>query len=734
MSKKVILGFVAGILMLGLMVAGCAETPTGPTGSLLDEVIWTVESDPAAAVSKLSAGDIDAYAFPISNPDIFESILADPNIDYEFNYGGYRDLRFNTYGPVFTEGENAGQLNPFFVPAIREAFNWLIDRDYMVDEYLGGMGAPKYTALGTAFPDHLVRYTHIVDAIEEYYAHDPEKAASIITEEMENLGCELINGTWHYEGEELVIRMLIRADLPPFPSGGQYIADLVEDLGFAVDRMVLVGSEASPIWIGSHPNLGLMHIYTGGWSSPTIPRDSGGIFDQMYTHRVMMGFALWDILGEQLEDWPELSEASRRLRQKEFSTMAEREQLFETVLWESLKFSNCLWLMDIAGANPYRSDVRVAVDVAGGIGDPAWVYTTHKVDADGNPAEGGIMRIESSNMLTDPWNPVAGSSWTYDMYITRRAVGDTGLVVDPRDGLVWPHRIERAEVYIVEGLPVGITHDWLTLEFVDEIQVPLDAWSDWDAANQQWLTVEDRFGAGGVTAQRKSVVYFQEDLYDVPLHDGSTFSIGDVILAMIVDFDRAKPESAIFDQAVVASHEAGMGSFRGIKIVSEDPLIVEYYTDLWYMDAELNVYDAFPTYGTYAWSGQWHTVTLGILAEQERALAFTKSKADELQVEWMDYTKGPSLPILKTQLDKAVAENFIPYEPTLGNYITEAEASDRWGNMLDFYEEWGHFWVGAGPYIISDVRPVEKIVVLVPFQDYPDAADKFFFFLDPLVE
>jgi peptide/nickel transport system substrate-binding protein len=98
----------------------------------------------------------------------------------------------------------------------------------------------------------------------------------------------------------------------------------------------------------------------------------------------------------------------------------------------------------------------------------------------------------------------------------------------------------------------------------------------------------------------------------------------------------------------------------------------------------------------------------------------------------MDYTKGPSLPILEECLEKAIADNFIPYEPVLGEYISAEEATERWSNLKAFYEEWGHFWVGTGPYIIKSVHPVEKQVVLTRFADYPDPADRFFFFLEDL--
>jgi len=75
-------------------------------------------------------------------------------------------------------------LNPFAIPEIREAMNWAIDRDYIVDEHLGGMGSAKWTVLGTAFPDHARYYADIIAPIEAYYEYDFARADAAIEQAM----------------------------------------------------------------------------------------------------------------------------------------------------------------------------------------------------------------------------------------------------------------------------------------------------------------------------------------------------------------------------------------------------------------------------------------------------------------------------------------------------------------------------------------------------------------------
>lgn len=729
------------IAAIGLVVTGCETelppdedtyTPIPATGAPVGSIIFTAESDHARAVLKLAAGAIDIYAQPITDSVLFADIATHPEIDYALNYGSCRDIRFNTYArsrdPFVPEFDD-GRLNPFAVPEIREAMNWLIDRDYMVEEYLGGLGVPKYTALGTAFPDSSLRYPHIVEAIEAHYAHDPARAAGIIATEMGQAGAVFQDGKWYYNDGQVEIIALIRSDLPPYPEAGHYIADRIESLGFKVTRLVMTAAEAAPIWLYGDPADGQFHFYTGDWTYPAIARDQAGVFDQMYTHRVMSGYPLWKVLEEQLLDWPELDNASRTLSNREFTTMDEREDLFETVLWEAMEFSNCIWLMDIAGASAYRYNVAVTADVAAGISQPTWPYTAH-FQEDGIPVWRYTLRLELPGLLVENWNPVAGSARSYDTFMTR-ALGDAGILPDPRTGLYWPQRVDSAAVTIKQGLPVITTLDWLTLDFAPEIVVPPDAWADWDPVGERFITVEERFPAG-TTALRKSVVTYPSDLWDAPLHDGSTISMGDFVMAMIMHFDRGKEASPVYDPACKAPLEEFLQTFKGVRIVSVEPnLVIETYSDAWHMDAELNVTDWFPAYGTCDWTGFWHTVTPGWLAERNTELAFSREKAATLGVPWADYTRGASLPILEKWLDWAVYYSFIPYSPTLGNYVSLEEAARRWSNLHDWYSEMGHFWVGSGPYMLKTVSPVAKIVVLKRFENYPDPSDKWFFLLEP---
>ncbi len=130
----------------------------------------------------------------------------------------------------------------------------------------------------------------------------------------------------------------------------------------------------------------------------------------------------------------------------------------------------------------------------------------------------------------------------------------------------------------------------------------------------------------------------------------------------------------------------------------------------------------FPAY-TYG-EGAWHTIGLGGLVDASGEAAFSAAKADAGEIEWLSMISGPTLDLLKAQLEVATADSYIPYAPTLGEYITAEEAAERWANLTAFSSTYGHFWVGTGPYVLERAYPVEGTVVLQRFADHPDLASK----------
>ncbi|MCS7220857.1 MAG: ABC transporter substrate-binding protein [Anaerolineae bacterium] len=681
-------------------------------GAWVDQVVFTVQAEENAAVAQLEAGAIDIFGAPaITNPELFPRVRDSEKLRYTQSFGSYNELTINP--AQCTDG----RLNPFANAKIREAMNWLIDRNYVAQEIYGGLAVPKFLPITSAFPDY-ARYVDKVRELETKYAYNLEKAREVITAEMEAMGAELVGGVWSYNGEPINLIFLIRVE-DRRRMIGDYIASQLEAIGFKVDRQYKTGAEASPLWIRGNPAECQWILYTGGWLTTAVDRDQGGNFSFFYTPRGR-GDPLWQAYTPD----PEFDQIALRLENNDFATLEERGELFRRALELAPQNAFRVWIVDTVGFTPARADLSVAYDLAGGVaGSSLWPYTLRYRDR-----VGGTVRWAQQNLLVDPWNAIAGTNWIYDTDI-QRATGESAINADPYTGLGRPNRIERAEVVAKTGTPMGKTLDWVSLEFQDEIVVPGDAWADWDPVAQRFITAAEKY-TETVTARTKVTVYYPEDLYEtVRWHDGSSFSVADVVLGMILTFDRGKEGSAIFDESAVPALESFLTHFKGVRIVSTDPLVIETYDDAFALDAENTVSTWWPYYG-FGQAG-WHALAIGILAEQNQELAFSSDKADALQVEWMSYVAGPSLEVLKKYLDQARAERFIPYANTLGQYVSAEEAAARYENLANFYAEKGHFWVGTGPFILDTVSPVEGSVSIVRNPNYPDPATKWAGFGEP---
>jgi peptide/nickel transport system substrate-binding protein len=541
---------------------------------------------------------------------------------------------------------------------------------------------------------------------------------------MGKLGATLVGGRWHFRGAPVSVIFLIRTE-DERRAIGDYIAGLLEGIGFTVERRYGTAAVLSPIWLGGAADPERWTLVTGGWISTVISRDQAGNFNFFYTPRGRP-----EPLWQAYRPAPEFDRVADQLARRDFPTVAARNRLMAQALELSMRDGVRTWLAERVPVWPRRAELRIASDLAGGTqGSWLWPYT---IRYEGRA--GGTVRIGTPVVLVEPWNPIAGSNWVFDLTFVR-ATQDAAVLPDPFTGLWHPQRVERAEVFVQRGLPVSRTLDWVTLRTVPEIRVPAEAFLSWDPRTQRFITVGEKH-PGGLTARTRTVVHFERDLFRrTQWHDGTMLSLGDIMLKWIVWFDRAMDGSAIFDPAAVPAFRTWERDFRGFRIVSENPLVVEYYTDVFYMDAEWIAGGAaaafFPNYAQGP--GAWHNVSLGIRAEAARELAFSSAKATRERIEWTSFVAGPSIAILDRHLAAARAENFIPYAPTLGRFITAEEARTRWTQLTHWRRGRGHFWIGTGPFQLQRVAPVERVVELHRFPRFADPATKWLRFDAPKI-
>ncbi len=518
-------------------------------------------------------------------------------------------------------------------------------------------------------------------------------------------------GKWQFHGNPVSLIFLIRNDgdgtrLPL----GNYVATKLENAGFTVLRQYNTSSVLSPIWIGSAPTACLWSLYTAGWGSTGLQRDEKTVFQEMYLPDSTQGIPLFTF---NVPD-PVFQIVGDDLANANFTTLLQRQNLMVQALTLSLQDSLQVFIIDTQSFAPYRTNVQISANRATGIETAPIAFYTARFAG----LEGGTLKWGEADLFSAPWNPVAGSNWAWDQGAIAATSG-AAFMINPDTGLPWPLRAQRAELTVQTGLPVIKTLDWVTLNTAATIAVPVTAWVDWNATAQRFIPA----GAGR-TAKIKSVIYYSANMFDtVSWQDGSKLSVADFVMNTIMTFDRAKPASAIYDaDNAVLTFNSFMSSFKGVRIVTTNPLVIETYSDTYVQDAELNITSWWPNYG-YG-EAPWDVIAVANLSEAAFETAYSYEKSSANAFEWTNFVGGPSLVILDGYLDAAIAANTIPYAPTMGAYITTADAAARYAALKAWYTDHGHFWGGTGPYYLDTADPIAKTLVLKNFGLYPDLADR----------
>jgi peptide/nickel transport system substrate-binding protein len=502
---------------------------------------------------------------------------------------------------------------------------------------------------------------------------------------------------------------------------------MLEDLGFATERSYKTSPESSPIWLFGEPANGEWHVYTGGWITELVDRDNSDNFAFFYTSRGMWGLPL----GVAYDPDPLFQEVAYKLDDSDYDTWDERQALMTQASWMCLEDSVRVWLVDQTVPFPFRTEIQVAADMASGLfGSPISSRTVRYVDE-----VGGIVKSSDREVLVDPWNPIVGTNWAYDMHILLGTVDDS-TIANPYTGLWMPNTLVSATLDVLEGtLVFNSSPDWLTLNFVDEIEVPIDAWYAWNSSTKQVITAPD-----GTTARAKAVLNYGDVIGNVVYHDGSVMSKADWIATWALDFERNDPTSPFYDMSFGPEFGNFRSEFQGMRITSWNPVIVEVYLDYYSPDAEYIVQEASALSNaqqpTAELSGFWPSVpwqvkAIGMMAEEQGLLAWTGDKSEDLSIEWMNYIGGPSIAILEDMLTEAENTNYVPFEEITNDYLEAGEITERYANLRAWYQEKGHFWVGDGPFYLDIVDFTGHSASIMAYRDYRFKADKYAFLAAP---
>jgi peptide/nickel transport system substrate-binding protein len=240
----------------------------------MDEVIFRFYADQNAEFQALQSGEIDAldgvpeqsYA-SIENSDTIEAIAG--------NQGGFSEMSMNS-GCSSSPGDGNPALTDM---KVRQAINYAIDRDLLVEKTLVGHGTPGTAIVPSADPSWDLKVPE-----GKLFSYNPDKAKSLLQE----AGWTDTNGdgTVDKDGKELKLRFFDRSE----GDGGQntdFLTGWLKDIGIATE-VTTMDDDALAAAIGQNE----FDLFTWGWVPFVDPDSELSYFtsDQATTDPEVVGY------------------------------------------------------------------------------------------------------------------------------------------------------------------------------------------------------------------------------------------------------------------------------------------------------------------------------------------------------------------------------------------------------------------------------------------------------------
>lgn len=667
---------ILGLLLLVLLAPAYAwASPSNSTGAYIDSVRFIQYLDDNVALEELKSGNLDTYYFRIP----LEAASEIKNIPNLREY----DKLSGSFGLLLNPAPSNDSLNPFSLREVRYAMNYLIDRAFVVDEILKGLGTPLVVPYGIYSPE----YFNVIDIVESSgLRHNPKLADQIITDAMHKVGAQKENEKWIFNGNPVSISILIRSDNQPLRSVGELVASELEKAGFTVRRNYGDLNKANTVVYGSNPQDLGWNVYTeafggtGGFVkyNPVIP-------SQMYAPYFgsmpgQQNPAFWNYMNDTID------KLGQRIQFLNFTSENERNSLVRNVTELGVHEAVRIFISQLVDPYVASSGLTGLVNDFGAGISSKFSLINVRTDDPSDTLDIGVKQIYQG-----AWNGVGGCSDQYCRDISS-ALSDPGTFRDPYTGEVIPMRTP-----------------WLNITTkgpLEKLVVPDDA-MNWDPVSQEWK------GPGKNNTAFTVVKY--ETLYS-NWHHGPPMSSADLLYPQYFVFEWGKdtgdPADMTKDPEYMAGVQPGLPLIKGTRFLENGT--VESYVDQWHFDKK-------ELAGT---AGVWAGEPWEITAASERVVtagkaAFSRGEATSKNVPWLSLIVPSHAEMIRNELAAMKAEGFVP--APLRDSVTPEEASKRYDASINWIDTHRHAVIGNGPFYLDSYNPEGRVITLKAFRDssYP---------------
>ena len=317
-----------------------------------------------------------------------------------------------------------GELNPFSIPEVRRAMQYLVDRDAIAQDIYRGAAEPMTTHVARSESDYLTVYE--VDR-GSGITYDPELGRELIAEAMTAAGAELVDGRWQYQGEPIRIKLVARVE-DERRDIGDLIRTELEAAGFEVAPTLEQFASAVQRVYSTDPQQFEWHIYTEGWGRGAPERyDVGGV--NSFNAPWLGNMPGWREEGFWQYENEELDELGQTLFRGEFDSLEERDEIYRRMTEVGLDESIRVWLATVNNSFPAVEGIEGETrDIVAGPRNPWFLREAFVPGSDD-------VRVGHQWVWTErtTYNPVGGFGDVYSVDLWRNLY-DPPLWNDPFDG------------------------------------------------------------------------------------------------------------------------------------------------------------------------------------------------------------------------------------------------------------------------------------------------------------
>lgn len=677
MNNRRLLGLVLVVVLLAsalVLIPRRVKAAEPATGPMADEVIYEEITDDTVAVNDLNSGASDIREYSIASAATRQTVLNMPNAKPVEGSGSFWDMMVNSIP------RQDGQLNPFSLQPVRESMNYLIDRDFILNEVYFGYGV-KHIALYYQMEPDYGRQAAFFAGIEAKYQYNPTKAHDMITTAMTAAGATLnTNGKWTKGGNLVTIDFVIRIEDPRRTAWGNYVSGLLEEEGFTVTRDYKTSGQASPIVYSGNPTLGQWQAYTEGWGSSGLV-----LWDSTRGYQMFRWDAYstqWDYrtVGNTTTGATATSHAIDDWYNGNFTSQGQRDQMIRTVVNGTLQDSMRIWIVAEQTFYVERKDITAVPDLSAALDNRLSIRSARR-----NDATGGTIVISQPTGWVGGWNPEpSGSTWAYDVNIQNNWADFFSVTRHPQTGKVIPL---RANFQVYEASP-GSTFNVQGMAG--------NAAERWNMATKAWESVPS-------TATAKSVVNYTYSFGK--WQDGTPIDMTDILNFVSVQYRMADPAGDAYSPAHVGDYTLFLSNFVGLKVTGNNTVSV--FLNYWHWDpAEVAaVGDIWTPVSSQVWE-------LTIQAFKNGGIFYKEDDAEAHAGVWMNLAFGPSLTMLDHAMTDLITNQTVPIGVV--GLETTAQAISRYANLTAFKASSAHphYLDSNGPFYVASVDVATKTTVL----------------------